>query len=76
MAGVSREEPLVSTGRGWTVSLLAPTEPGRRNRRPIDAAFLLVGAIVIGLTAGAVSSAEKQDGKVAQAFQTVLAWAD
>ena len=76
MAGVSRDEPLVSAGRGWTVSLLAPTEPGRRNRRPVDAAFLLVGAIVIGLTAVAASSAEEQDGEVAQALQTVLAWAD
>jgi uncharacterized membrane protein YbhN (UPF0104 family)/tRNA A-37 threonylcarbamoyl transferase component Bud32 len=56
--------------------LLAPTEPGRRSRRTIDAAFLLFAAIVIGLTAVVASSAENHDEKVAQAFQTVLVWAD
>jgi uncharacterized membrane protein YbhN (UPF0104 family)/tRNA A-37 threonylcarbamoyl transferase component Bud32 len=62
--------------RGWKLTLLAPTEPGRRNRRPVDVAFLLFGALVIGLTAVAAASAEEQDGEVAQAFKTVLAWAD
>ena len=62
--------------RGWKLTLLAPTEPGRRNRRPVDAAFLLFGAIVIALTALAAASAEEQDGEVARAFKTVLAWAD
>jgi hypothetical protein len=62
--------------RGWKLTLLAPTEPGRRNRRPVDAAFLLFGAIVIGLTALAAASAEEQDDEVARAFKTVLAWAD
>jgi glycosyltransferase 2 family protein len=56
--------------------LLAVTEPGRRNRRLIDAALLLLAAIVIGLTAVVASSAKRRDEDVAQALQTVLAWAD
>ena len=62
--------------RFWDVSLLTSAEPGRRNRRTTDAAFLLGAAIVIGLTAVIASSAEEHDQDVAQAFQTVLAWAD
>ena len=38
--------------------------------------FLLLAAIVLGLTAVVASSAESNDGEVAQALQTVLAWAD
>jgi uncharacterized membrane protein YbhN (UPF0104 family)/tRNA A-37 threonylcarbamoyl transferase component Bud32 len=56
--------------------LLAETEPGRRNRRTIDAVVLLLAAIVIGLTAVVASSAERHDENVAAAFRTVLAWAD
>jgi uncharacterized membrane protein YbhN (UPF0104 family)/tRNA A-37 threonylcarbamoyl transferase component Bud32 len=56
--------------------LLAETEPGRRNRRPIDAAFLLLAAIVIVLTAVVASSAGRSDEDVAQALQSVLGWAD
>ena len=58
------------------LSLLIETELGRRNRRTVDAAFLLLAAIVIGLTAVVASSAERHDQDVAQALQTVLAWAD
>src|SRR6188474_3252143 len=61
--------------RGWKLTLLAPIEPGRRNRRPVDAAFLLFGAVMIGLTAVAAASAEEQDGEVAEAFKAVFAWA-
>jgi uncharacterized membrane protein YbhN (UPF0104 family)/tRNA A-37 threonylcarbamoyl transferase component Bud32 len=74
--GAGRRENAGSAERSWHVSLLAETEPGRRNRRTIDAAFLLLGAIVIGLTAVVASSAEDHDEEVARAFQTVLAWAD
>ena len=65
-----------AAGPSRDVSLLAPTEPGRRNRRTADAAFLLGGAVVIGLTAMVASSAEQHDRGVAQAFQSLLAWAD
>jgi uncharacterized membrane protein YbhN (UPF0104 family)/tRNA A-37 threonylcarbamoyl transferase component Bud32 len=55
--------------------LLTATEPGRRNRRTIDSAFLVVGAIVIGLSAVIASSAPEHDEDVAQALTTVLGWA-
>ncbi len=72
----SREGQAGSARRSWHLSLLVETEPGRRNRRTIDAAFLLLAAIVIGLTAVVASSAERQDENVAQGLRTVLAWAD
>ena len=74
-ARASGDEDAVPS-RSWSLSLLAETEPGRRNRRLINAAFLLLAAIVIGLTAVVASSAERRDQDVAQALQTVLAWAD
>ena len=58
---------------GW---MLVEAEPGRRNRRPIDAAFLLLATIVLALTAVVASSAERDDEEVARALQTVLGWAD
>jgi glycosyltransferase 2 family protein len=60
----------------WNLSLLAETEPGRKNRRTLDAAFLLLAAIMIALTAVVASSAERQDEDMGQALQTVLTWAD
>ena len=75
-AGLSRDEQAAPARRAWNVSLLAASEPGRRNRRTIDAFFLLVAAIVIGLTAVVASSAENQDDEVAEALQTVFGWAD
>ena len=74
-ARASGDEDAVPS-RSWSLSLLAETEPGRRNRRLIDAASLLLAAIVIGLTAVVASSAKRRDEDVAQALQTVLAWAD
>jgi glycosyltransferase 2 family protein len=74
-ARTSGDEEAVSS-RSWSLSLLAKTEPGRRNRRLIDAAFLLLAAIVIVLTAVVASSAERRDEDVAQALHTVLGWAD
>ena len=62
--------------RSWSVALLTDLEPGRRNRRTVDAAFLLVGAIVIGLTAVVASSAPEDDRDVADALITVLGWAE
>jgi len=48
--------------------LLTTTEPGRRNRRTIDALFLLVGAIAIGLTAVIGRSAPATDRAVERAL--------
>jgi uncharacterized membrane protein YbhN (UPF0104 family)/tRNA A-37 threonylcarbamoyl transferase component Bud32 len=74
--GRDRDGDAGSTERSWNLSLLAESEPGRRNRRTIDAFFLLLGAIVLGLTAIVASTAESDDRDVAGALQTVLAWAD
>jgi uncharacterized membrane protein YbhN (UPF0104 family)/tRNA A-37 threonylcarbamoyl transferase component Bud32 len=74
-AGTRQDEPDAPTERSWRVALLAETEPGRRNRRTIDSVFLLVAAIVIGLSAAIASSAPAQDQDVAQALTTVFGWA-
>ena len=58
------------------LALLTAAEPGRRNRRTIDAVFLAVAAVVAGLMAVAASSAPGTDEDVAQALTTVLGWAD
>ena len=71
---MTQAEPVA--GRSWDVSLLASTESARRNRRTIDAVALFGAAIVLGLTAAAAASAEEHDQNVADALQTVLAWAD
>ena len=63
-AGTSRDEAAASSAHSWRVALLAETEPGRRNRRTIDSAFLLLAAIVIGLSAVIASSAPGQDRTV------------
>ena len=65
----------MSADRSSSVALLTATEPGRRNRRTIDSAFLVVGAIVIGLSAVIASSAPEHDEDVAQALTTVFGWA-
>ena len=57
------------------MNLLTAAEPGRRNRRTVDAVFLLAAAIVAGLSAVIASSASEQDDSVAQALVTVLGWA-
>ena len=54
---------------------MVPAEPGRRNRRVIDAVFLLAGALVVGLTAAVAANAPEQDASVAHALITVLGWA-
>jgi uncharacterized membrane protein YbhN (UPF0104 family)/tRNA A-37 threonylcarbamoyl transferase component Bud32 len=74
-AGKSRDEAAAPAERSWRVALLAETEPGRRNRRTIDSVFLLIAAIVIGLSAVIASSAPRQDRNVGQALTTVFGWA-
>jgi uncharacterized membrane protein YbhN (UPF0104 family)/tRNA A-37 threonylcarbamoyl transferase component Bud32 len=73
---VRRDETAAPSGSSWHVALLAETEPGRRNRRTIDSVFLLLAAIVIGLSAVIASSAPGQDQDVGQALTTVFGWAD
>jgi uncharacterized membrane protein YbhN (UPF0104 family)/tRNA A-37 threonylcarbamoyl transferase component Bud32 len=72
---VSREEQAASAGRSWDLSLLARSEPGRRNRRTIDSVFLAAAALVVGLSAVIASSAPGHDEDVAQALATVFGWA-
>ena len=73
--GLSRDEHAGPAKRAWHFALLTTTEPGRRNRRTIDAVFLLVAAIVVGLTAVIARSAPEDDEVVAEALTTVLGWA-
>jgi glycosyltransferase 2 family protein len=66
-------------GRGaggpWNLQLLTAAEAGRRNRRTIDAAFLVAAAILAAGAAVVASSAPDQDRDVAEALVTVLGWA-
>jgi glycosyltransferase 2 family protein len=55
--------------------LLVPAEPGRRNRRTIDAVLLAAGALVAGLTAVIAESAPGVDEEIAEALVAVLGWA-
>jgi uncharacterized membrane protein YbhN (UPF0104 family)/tRNA A-37 threonylcarbamoyl transferase component Bud32 len=52
-----------------------PDEPGRRNRRTIDAVLLAVVAFVLGLAAVVAESAPAEDEDIEQAVVTVLGWA-
>jgi uncharacterized membrane protein YbhN (UPF0104 family)/tRNA A-37 threonylcarbamoyl transferase component Bud32 len=61
--------------RSWELALLAEAEPGRRNRRPIDAILLGLAALVVGLGAVVAESGAAQDDSVEQALVTVLGWA-
>ena len=61
--------------RAWNLAPLTPAEPGRRNRRTLDALLLAWGAFLVGLGAVVVESASAQDERVADALVTVLGWA-
>jgi uncharacterized membrane protein YbhN (UPF0104 family)/tRNA A-37 threonylcarbamoyl transferase component Bud32 len=71
----SRAEQAVSAARSLNISLLTPVEPGRRNRRTIDAVLLAVGALLVGLASELAASAPGTDLDVADALTTVLGWA-
>jgi uncharacterized membrane protein YbhN (UPF0104 family)/tRNA A-37 threonylcarbamoyl transferase component Bud32 len=71
-----RDAQAAAAERSWQPALLTAAEPGRRNRRTIDAVILAAGAIVTGLAAVIASSASAQDADVAQALVTVLGWAE
>ena len=55
--------------------MLTKTELGRRNRRPVDTVVLVVGAVLVGLSAVITSEAPNQDRDVAHALMTILGWA-
>jgi uncharacterized protein (TIRG00374 family) len=59
-----------------SIRLFAVGERGRRNRRSIDAVFLVVAATVCGLVAAAASQAPAQDERVAKNVIAVLGWAE
>src|SRR5262249_58436461 len=71
----SRDEHTTAGGRSWDAALLPAFEPGRRNRRMVDAVFLLAAAIVIGLTAVIASQTPETDESVAKALMTLFGWA-
>ncbi len=62
--------------RSLNLSLLTPVEPGRRNRRPIDVAFLAVGALLLALASELAASAPGTDRDLADGLTTVLGWAN
>jgi glycosyltransferase 2 family protein len=65
----------MSAGRWESLALLTAAEPGRRNRRTIDAVLLAAGALFAGLAGVVAASAPETDENVAQALTTVLGWA-
>jgi glycosyltransferase 2 family protein len=65
----------VSADHSWHLTLLAPAEPGRRNRRTIDGVLLAVGAFVVGLGAVVAEEASAEDLAVERALVTLLGWA-
>ena len=71
----ARDGEAQTQGQSRHLALLTETEPGRRNRRTIDSVFLVVAAIVIGLSAAIASSRTGHDRDVGQALTTVLGWA-
>ena len=62
-------------GRSWQLTMLAAAEPGRRNRRTIDAVLIAVAAALAGLAAVIAQSAPAVDHAVANALGTILGWA-
>jgi glycosyltransferase 2 family protein len=58
------------------MTLLAAVEPGRRNRRTIDAVALALGALLTGSAAVLASEAPGWDRDIAEALDTLLGWAD
>src|SRR5262245_40731949 len=60
--------------RSWNLALLTTAEPGRRNRRPLDAAFLVVATVGTGLAATVARLAPDVDADTAQALATVFGW--
>jgi uncharacterized membrane protein YbhN (UPF0104 family)/tRNA A-37 threonylcarbamoyl transferase component Bud32 len=60
--------------RSWNLALLTAAEPGRRNRRTIDASFLGLASLATGLAAVVARLARDVDAEVAQGLEAVLGW--
>src|SRR5262245_36313758 len=69
------EEAIPARRASRNLSLLTRLETGRRNRRLADAAILIAGVVVTGLTAVIARSSPTDDADVASALVTVLGWA-
>ena len=67
--------PKPDVHRSWNLALLLPPEPGRRNRRVADAAFLILASLVTGLAATVARLAPDVDGEIAEALAAVFGWA-
>ena len=64
-----------SKSRSWSLALLVPAEPGRRNRRTVDGVLVAATAALVGLQAVVARSAAATDEEIGQAFGTLLGWA-
>jgi uncharacterized membrane protein YbhN (UPF0104 family)/tRNA A-37 threonylcarbamoyl transferase component Bud32 len=56
-------------------TVLVAAEPGRRNRRTIDAVLLVALSLLTGLTAVIATSTPSADARVASAMSELLGWA-
>ena len=65
MPGTGLSEQPGSAARSWSLALLTSSEPGRRNRRTIDAVLLALGAFLVALGAVIAESASADDEDVA-----------
>jgi glycosyltransferase 2 family protein len=65
----------VAISGSLSLALLTPAEPGRRNRRTIDAAFLVLASLATGLAAIVARSAQDVDLEVSDALASLLGWA-
>jgi uncharacterized membrane protein YbhN (UPF0104 family)/tRNA A-37 threonylcarbamoyl transferase component Bud32 len=68
--------PVHSVEATRSIRLFAPGERGRRNRRSLDAVFLVLASIACGLGGAAASQAPAQDARVARNVIAVLGWAE
>src|SRR5215472_16901787 len=72
---VTRPRSVAFSGHSRSVTLLAATAPGLRNRRTIDSVVLLLAAVVLGLSAAIAAAAPRQEHDVDDALRTVFCWA-
>jgi len=72
---LTAREAVTSAGHTLSISMLAPAEPGRRNRRTIDGVLVAATAVLAGLAAVVARSAPDVDEEVGQAVATVFGWA-
>jgi glycosyltransferase 2 family protein len=68
-------DPAAVGERTSSFTVLMPAEPGRRNRRTVDAVLLLTSGFVTGLAAVVARSAPDVDADVGRAIATALGWA-